>query len=76
VRNFPAAQRAIDSGADPADLVLTMTAAAYEAAFNALYILTGEEDLNEIAPSGALAMLHEDLGSANPTGLECSDLFA
>lgn len=37
VRNYPAAARAIDAGADPADVVTAMTAAAYEATFNTLF---------------------------------------
>jgi hypothetical protein len=44
-RNFPAAARAIDSGAAPEDLARAMTAAAYEAVFQTLYLLTGEEDV-------------------------------
>ena len=42
VRNFPAAARAIADGAAPEDMVLAMTAAAYEAVFSALHLLTGE----------------------------------
>lgn len=52
-----------------------MTAAAYEATFNTLLVLTGEEDIDTLARSGAIASLHEDLLSADPTGEEGRDLF-
>lgn len=52
-----------------------MTAAAYEPTFNALFLLTSEEDIRELAASGALSGLHEDLLSADPTGAEGRDLF-
>jgi hypothetical protein len=52
-----------------------MAAAAYEATFNALFVLTGEEDSVDLASSGAAVMLHEDLLSADPTRLEGDDLF-
>jgi hypothetical protein len=71
VRNFPAAGRAIDSGAAPEDLARAMTAAAYEAVFQTLYRLTGEEDVG----TSDLGMLHEDLLRSDPTGLEGNDLF-
>lgn len=76
VRNYPSADRAIDAGADPSDVVRAMTAAAYEATFNALFLLTSEEDIQELAASGAAVGLHEDLLSADPTGGEGRDLFA
>ena len=76
VRNYPSADRAITAGADPADLVRAMTAAAYEATFNTLFLLTSEEDIQELAASGAAVGLHEDLLSADPTGDEGRDLFA
>jgi hypothetical protein len=75
VRNHPAAARAIESGADPHDLVLAMAAASYEATFNTLYVLTGEEDIGALAESGAAHMMHEDLLTADPTGREGQDLF-
>jgi hypothetical protein len=75
VRNYPAAARLIDAGADPADVIRAMSAAAYEATFNTLHVLTSEEDIEELAESGAAQGLHEDLLSADPTGNEGSDLF-
>lgn len=36
VGSYPAAARAVDAGADPADVVTAMTAAAYEATFSTL----------------------------------------
>ncbi|WP_323101775.1 hypothetical protein [Intrasporangium sp. YIM S08009] len=75
VQNYPAAARAISAGADPTDVARAMTAAAYEATFNALSLLTGEEDLQELAASGAALGLHEDLLSADPNGDEGRDLF-
>ena len=75
VRNYPAAARAIDGGASPDDVVLAMAAASYEATFNTLFRLTGEEDIASLAESGAANMLHEDLLSADPTGREGQDLF-
>ena len=74
-RQFPAAQRAIDGGAHPEDVATAMAAAAYEATFRTLYILTGEEDLQDLVSSNAAAMLHEDLLTADPTGREGTDLF-
>jgi hypothetical protein len=75
VRNIPAAARAIDSGADPHDVVRAMSAASYEATFNALFVLTAEEDIAELAESGTAVGLHEDLLGADPTGREGQDLF-
>jgi hypothetical protein len=75
VRNYPAAARAIDGGAKPDDVALAMTAARYEATFDALLLLTGEEDITALAESGAAVMLHEDLLSGDPTGREGQDLF-
>ena len=70
MRNYPAAARLIEAGADPADVVRAMSAAAYEATFNTLFVLTGEEDIGELAESDAVQGLHEDLLSADPTGHE------
>lgn len=75
VRNYPAARRLIDAGADSADVVRAMSAAAYEATFNTLFVLTSEEDIDELSESGVAQGLHEDLLSADPTGNEGSDLF-
>jgi hypothetical protein len=75
VRNYPAAARLIDAGADSADVVRVMSAAAYEATFNTLFVLASEEDIEGLAESGAAYGLHEDLPSADPTGNEGSDLF-
>ena len=75
VREYPAAARAIDAGADSADVVTAMTAAAYEATFGTLFNLTAEEDIQALAASGAALGLHEDLLSADPTGLAGADLF-
>ena len=52
-----------------------MTAAAYEAVFGTLFLLTSEEDIAALAESGAALGLHESLLSADPTGLEGADLF-
>ena len=76
VTRYPAAARAVASGADPQDLVLAMTAAAYEAVFGALFALTAEEDVEALARAGVLSMLHEDLLGADPTGQEGEDLFS
>ena len=48
-----------DSGASPEDVVLAMAAASYEATFDTLLLLTGEEDIAALAESGAANMLHE-----------------
>jgi hypothetical protein len=76
VRNYPSAARVIDAGSDPANVVRAMTVASYEATFNALFLLTGEEDISELAASGAAVGLHEDLLSADPTGNEGRDLVS
>ncbi len=52
VRKYPAAARAIDGGADPSDVVRAMAAASCEATFNALFVLTAEEDIAALAASG------------------------
>ena len=75
VTDHPAAARAVEAGADPADVVTAMTAAAYEAVFGTLLRLTSEEDLVALAESGAVTALHEDLLTADPTGQEGADLF-
>ena len=75
IRSYPAAARALDSGADPNDIVRAMAAASYEATFNALFVLTGEEDIRALANSAAADMLHEDLLGSDPTGREGEDLF-
>jgi hypothetical protein len=74
-RGHPAAKPTVDAGAARSDVVRAMTAAAYEPTFNALFLLTSEEDIRELAASGALSGLHEDLLSADPTGAEGRDLF-
>lgn len=76
ISNYPAAARLLASGADTDDLVRAMSVVAYEATFNALFVLTSEEDIQELANSGTAVGLHEDLLSADPTGNEGSDLFA
>ena len=75
IRSYPAAARALDGGADPEDIAKAMAVASYEATFNALFVLTGEEDIGTLAESGAASMLHESLLSADPTGREGADLF-
>ena len=45
VRAYPAAARAIDAGADPADLVAALTHAQYEAVFGVLYLLDYHSDV-------------------------------
>ena len=75
VRKYPPAARAIDAGADPADVVQAMTAASYQATFNALFVLTAEQDISALAASGSASALHEDLLTADPTGQEGQDLF-
>ncbi|WP_406051489.1 hypothetical protein [Kribbella sp. NBC_00889] len=42
ILNVPAARRAIDAGASPADLARAMTAASYETAFRLLFLLSAE----------------------------------
>ena len=75
VSNYPSAARAIAAGADPADVATAMRAAAYEATFTTLFNLTSEEDIRELAQAGVVDGLHEDLLTADPTGLEGADLF-
>ena len=75
VGNYEAAARLVAEGADPGELVRAMSVAAYEATFNTLFVLTSEEDIQALAESGAANGLHEDLLSADPTGLEGADLF-
>jgi hypothetical protein len=75
VGNYPAAARLIEAGADPSEVIRAMSAAAYEATFNTLFVLTSEEDIQELAESGVVNGLHEDLLSADPAGHEGSDLF-
>jgi hypothetical protein len=75
IQNYPAAARAVASGASAEDVALAMTASAYEAVFGALYVLTGEEDIRDLAGSGAVSGLYEDLLGSDPTGREGSDLF-
>lgn len=76
VDRIPAATRAIADGATRDDLVTAMRAAAYEAIFGTLSYLTAEESIDELARSGVVHSLHEDLLSADPSGLEGTDLFA
>jgi hypothetical protein len=88
VDNLPAAQRAIDSGADPQDLARIARAAAYETAFAMLSLLAGDEPaeglptwaLEEIdargQPTGRhLGGLDEDLLGLDPSGREGRDLW-
>lgn len=61
VRSIPAARRAIDSGAAPADVVRAMTAASYEVAFRMLYLFSAEhveEDAGD--PSTGWALIPVD----------------
>jgi hypothetical protein len=61
----PAIKRILDAGASPRDLRLVLRAAAYEAVFGTLYAMgdPGVDD-NEVF------MLHEDLLTADPSGME------
>jgi hypothetical protein len=54
VVNIPAARRAIEAGASPADLARAMTAASYETAFRLLFLLSAEhaEEANDDAQRG------------------------
>jgi hypothetical protein len=84
--NLPAASRAIAAGADPMDLARAMNAAAYEAVFALLFVLDegGNPHGDEPSPPAwavvslpdgqPLDGLHEDVLSADPTGLEGADL--
>lgn len=86
VTNFPAASRAIAAGAAPLDVARAMNAAAYEAVFGLLSVLDegGDPHGDDPAPPAwavvslpdgrPLDGLHEDLLSADPTGLEGADL--
>ena len=76
IRSYPAAARAIDAGANPADVVTAMAVAAYEATFGTLFQLTSEEDIAELLGSGVALGLHEDLLAGDPTGAEGADLFS
>ena len=85
--NLPAAQRAIDAGAAPADVALAMSAAAYEAVFTLMFALDEGADPNGqpgrqlwalVDPSDGrrIAGLHEEVLMADPSGREGGDLFA
>ncbi|MFI7068564.1 hypothetical protein ACIBL3_46780 [Kribbella sp. NPDC050124] len=54
VLNIPAARRAIEAGASPADVARAMTAASYETAFRLLFLLSAEhaEEANDNAQTG------------------------
>jgi hypothetical protein len=88
VRALPAAQRAINAGADPSDVVQIARVAAYEAVFGLLYHL--EDDgldsplpswaLVEVDPAGTptgrdVGGLFEDLLGIDPSGREGQDLW-
>jgi hypothetical protein len=70
VANFPAARRAIEAGASPDDLVRAMTAAAYEAVFRLLFLLSAEhtEEGNPEAKAGwMIVQAHlDESGRASP----------
>jgi hypothetical protein len=76
VRNFPAARRAVDSGAAPKDLVLAMTAASYEVAFRLLLLFTSEhveEGVSDAAAGWTLApveFVDDDLVIAESDALD------
>jgi hypothetical protein len=61
----PAIERLIEAGASRRDLSLLVRHAAYEEAFNVLYLL-GDPGVDEAEIEG----LHEELLSADPSGLE------
>jgi hypothetical protein len=52
-----------------------MAAGSYDATFNTLFVLTGEEGIEALVESGGANMMHEDLLTADPTGGEGQDLF-
>jgi hypothetical protein len=84
VGNVPSAQRAIDAGADPQDVVLAMQAAAYEAVFGVVSLLDdGAPDDADFGTLGWLlveAIEHEDgtceMNGEAITGLHESLLMA
>jgi hypothetical protein len=87
VTNVPAARRAVANGADPTDLAVAMSAAAYEAVFSLLFLLDegagpdSDPDAQGWAvtsyPQGEPMLgLHEDVLIFDPTGRDGSDLFA
>ncbi|MCW3820872.1 hypothetical protein ONA91_41270 [Micromonospora sp. DR5-3] len=86
-----AAQRLIDAGADPHDVLLVARAGAYEAVVAAVGIIDGCGDPNaresdpgwhlvetdaECNPTGReIGGLHESLGETDPSGNEGADLW-
>ncbi|GAA2193736.1 hypothetical protein GCM10009848_54930 [Micromonospora lupini] len=86
-----AAQRLIEAGADPHDVLLVARAGAYEAVFAAVCILDEGGDPNaresdpgwhlietdaECNPTGReIGGLHESLGETDPSGNEGADLW-
>jgi hypothetical protein len=91
LESVPAAQRLLAAGADRADLVRAMRAAAYEAAFAVLNRVDEGSDrdapddcphwqLAEIGPGGEptgrfVSGLHEDFLGMEPSGREGADLW-
>jgi hypothetical protein len=76
VVNTPAARRAIEAGASPADLARAMTAASYETAFRLLFLLSAEhaEEANDDAQRG-WTIVETSLDDADePTADTGSDL--
>lgn len=61
----PALERLFALGADPGDICLLMRNTAYEAVFSTLYAL-GDPGVD----GNDVFMLHEDLLSADPSGME------
>ena len=75
VANYPAAGRAVEGGASPADVARAMTAASYEVAFEVLSLVSDEAAEFEDYGGEPFLGLHEDLLMADPTGREGRDLF-
>jgi len=76
VMNVPAARRAIEAGASPADLARAMTAASYESAFRLLFLLSAEhaEEANDNAKRGWTIVETSLDDSDEPTSDTGSDL--
>jgi hypothetical protein len=76
VLNIPAARRAIESGASPADLARAMTAASYEMAFRLLFLLSAEhaEEANDNPQRGWTIVETSLKDSDEPTPDTGSDL--
>jgi hypothetical protein len=60
-----ALERVLASGASKADVALVMRSAAYQAVFSTLYAL-GDPGVDD----GNVFMLHEELLTADPSGME------